>query len=98
MLIVVEGKMIKSKSEAEVLKGSDSKVSMDIDNDDICGLEQISLFNGNGLAKVKLFDCMVKRKTSFKIVPCVNPKKSICFYCQLKGHWLRSYPKYLKDL
>ncbi|KAL7600671.1 hypothetical protein Lser_V15G25357 [Lactuca serriola] len=37
-------------------------------------------------------------KVNSEIVPCVIPKESICFYCQEKGHWRRSYPIYLSDL
>ncbi|KAL7594583.1 hypothetical protein Lser_V15G30046 [Lactuca serriola] len=39
-----------------------------------------------------------KRKAESEIVSCIIPKESICFYCQRKGHWLRSCPDYLKDL
>ena len=27
-----------------------------------------------------------------------NPKEAECFYCQEKGHWKRSCPKYLQDI
>ncbi|GKF23258.1 retrotransposon protein, putative, ty1-copia subclass, partial [Tanacetum coccineum] len=27
-----------------------------------------------------------------------DPKEAVCFYCNTKGHWKRSCPKYLKDL
>ncbi|KAL7584665.1 hypothetical protein Lser_V15G44484 [Lactuca serriola] len=37
-------------------------------------------------------------RTKYEIVPCAVPKESICFYCQEKGHWRRSYPNYLRDL
>ncbi|GJZ04567.1 retrotransposon protein, putative, ty1-copia subclass [Tanacetum coccineum] len=49
-----------------------------------------------------------KRKTSHsnwkgkaaesKIAPTSDPKEAVCFYCNTKGHWKRSCPKYLKDL
>ena len=95
MLIVAEAEMPKSTSKEKMLIGSGSKISKDCISGDS---EMISLPNGKGLAKVKQFDRMVKRKDNYEIVPCVIPKESICFYCQLKGHWLRSCPKYLKDL
>ncbi|KAL7582543.1 hypothetical protein Lser_V15G42182 [Lactuca serriola] len=86
MLMVAEPEMLKSTSKAKMLIGSNSKFSMDINNSENSGPEKISLPNGKGLAKVKLFDRMVKRKARFGIVPCVDPKESICFYCKLKGH------------
>ncbi|KAL7612710.1 hypothetical protein Lser_V15G06118 [Lactuca serriola] len=70
---------------------------MDIDNGNIGSPEKLSLPNGNGSAMVKLFDQMVKRKAKSEIVPCNIPKESVCFYCQEKGHWLRSCHIYLKD-
>ena len=73
--------MLKHTNEAKVLELSNSKVSMDINNGNNGGLEKISLPNGKRSAKVKPFDRMVKRKASSEIVPCVNPKESICFYC-----------------
>nr|GEV38605.1 hypothetical protein [Tanacetum cinerariifolium] len=33
-----------------------------------------------------------------KITHTSDPKEAVCFYCNTKGHWMRSYPKYLKDL
>ncbi|GJU93173.1 hypothetical protein Tco_1317929 [Tanacetum coccineum] len=33
-----------------------------------------------------------------EIAPTSDPKEVVCFYCNIKGHWKRSYPKYLKDL
>ncbi|GKE08591.1 retrotransposon protein, putative, ty1-copia subclass [Tanacetum coccineum] len=39
-----------------------------------------------------------KRKTESEIVPTSDPKESVCFYCNTKGHWQYSCPKYLKDL
>ncbi|GKA45079.1 putative RNA-directed DNA polymerase, partial [Tanacetum coccineum] len=32
------------------------------------------------------------------IAPTSDPKEAMCFYCNTKGHWKRSCPKYLKDL
>ncbi|KAL7595910.1 hypothetical protein Lser_V15G28947 [Lactuca serriola] len=92
MLIVVEVEMIKSTSQEKMFEGSVSKISMNIDNGNIVSPEKVSLPNGKGSAKVKPFDHMVKRKTNYEIVPCANPKSSMCFYCQLKGHWMRSCP------
>ena len=71
---------------------------MDIDNGNIENLEKISLPNGKGSTMFKSFDRMVKRKAKFEIVLCTIPKESVCFYCQEKGHWLRSCPNYLRDL
>ncbi|GJY22578.1 retrotransposon protein, putative, ty1-copia subclass [Tanacetum coccineum] len=39
-----------------------------------------------------------KRKAESEIAPTSNPKEAVCFYCNIKGHWKRSCPKYLKDL
>ncbi|GJV68920.1 putative RNA-directed DNA polymerase [Tanacetum coccineum] len=33
-----------------------------------------------------------------EIAPTSDPKEAVCFYCNTKGHWKRSCPKYLKDL
>ena len=60
-MIVVEEEMLKITSKLEMLIGSNSKVYMDIDfceNDDP---EKISLPNGKGSSKIKLFDRVVKR-------------------------------------
>ena len=86
MLIVVEAEMLKSTCEAKVFEGSNSKISMDIDNGNIGSPEKVSLPNGKGSAKVKLFDRMVKRRVESEIVPCVIPKEFVCFYCLEKGH------------
>ncbi|KAL7605266.1 hypothetical protein Lser_V15G20189 [Lactuca serriola] len=98
MLIVAEVEMLKTTSQAKIFEGSVSKISMDIGNVNIGSPEKVSLHNGKGSAKVKPFDHTVKRKTNSEIVPCANPKRSMCFYCQLEGHWMRSCPDYLKDL
>ncbi|GKA93522.1 retrotransposon protein, putative, ty1-copia subclass [Tanacetum coccineum] len=39
-----------------------------------------------------------KRKAESEIAPTSDPKEAVCFYCNTKGHWKRSCPKYLKDL
>ncbi|GJX47971.1 retrotransposon protein, putative, ty1-copia subclass [Tanacetum coccineum] len=39
-----------------------------------------------------------KRKVESEIAPTSDPKEVVCFYCNTKGHWKRSCPKYLKDL
>nr|GEZ99131.1 hypothetical protein [Tanacetum cinerariifolium] len=39
-----------------------------------------------------------KRKDEYEIAPTNDPKEAVCFYCNTKGHWKRSCPKYLKDL
>ncbi|KAL7588544.1 hypothetical protein Lser_V15G40008 [Lactuca serriola] len=93
--IIAEAEMLKSIGQANVFEGSVSQNSMHNSNNG--SSEKVSLHNGKGSAKVKPFDHMVKRKASYEIVPCVVPRESICFYCQLKGQWMRSYPVYLKD-
>ena len=69
---------------------------MDIDNGNIGNPEKLSLPNGKGSTMVKSFDLMVKRKDKSEIVSCTISKESICFFCQKKGHWLRSCRIYLK--
>ncbi|KAL7619187.1 uncharacterized protein LOC128128367 [Lactuca sativa] len=32
------------------------------------------------------------------ITPSSNLKEAQCFYCKERGHWKRSYPKYLQDV
>ncbi|GKD15307.1 retrotransposon protein, putative, ty1-copia subclass [Tanacetum coccineum] len=39
-----------------------------------------------------------KRKVVYEIAPTSDPKEAVCFYCNIKGHWKHSCPKYLKDL
>ncbi|GJV88024.1 retrotransposon protein, putative, ty1-copia subclass [Tanacetum coccineum] len=39
-----------------------------------------------------------KRKDESEIAPTSDPKEAVCFYCNTKGHWKHSCPKYLKDL
>nr|GEY32016.1 hypothetical protein [Tanacetum cinerariifolium] len=43
-------------------------------------------------------DCGSKRKVKYEIAPTSDLKEAMCFYCNTKGHWKRSCPKYLKDL
>ena len=45
ILMVVEAEMLKNTTIAEILIGSNSKISMDIDNGNISALEKISLPN-----------------------------------------------------
>ena len=90
--------MLKSTSQGKMFEIFVSTISIDIDNGNIGCPEKVSFPNGKGLAKVKPFDHMVKRKGSSDIVPCAIPERSICSYCQLKGHWMRIFPDYLKDL
>ncbi|KAL7593212.1 hypothetical protein Lser_V15G34742 [Lactuca serriola] len=97
-LIATKVEILKSTNQENMFEGSVSQVSMDVKNGNVGSPEKISLSNGMGSAKVKLFDHMVKRKAKPGMVPCAIPENSICFYCQLKGHWIRSYPEYLKDL
>ncbi|KAL7612787.1 hypothetical protein Lser_V15G09280 [Lactuca serriola] len=97
LLIVVESKMIWGTGKGNLTGRSTSQTSMDINNGNIGCPEKSSLPNGNGLAKVKPFDRMVKKKAEYEIVPCAIPKDSVCFYCQEKGHWMRSCLIYLKD-
>ncbi|KAL7602080.1 hypothetical protein Lser_V15G26243 [Lactuca serriola] len=52
-------------------------------NDNIGSPEKFSLYKG---------------KAESEIVRCTTPEESICFYCQKKGHWLRSCLDYLRDL
>ncbi|GKD93972.1 retrotransposon protein, putative, ty1-copia subclass [Tanacetum coccineum] len=39
-----------------------------------------------------------KRKAESEIAPTSDPNETVCFYCNTKGNWKRSWPKYLKDL
>ncbi|KAL7603002.1 hypothetical protein Lser_V15G19196 [Lactuca serriola] len=59
-------------------------------------LSHPSMGNGN-IGSPENFS-LRKRKVESEIVPCTIPEESICFYCQKKGHWLRSCPNYLRDL
>ncbi|GKB59357.1 hypothetical protein Tco_0915543 [Tanacetum coccineum] len=54
--------------------------------------------NWKGKAAKGKFDRGSKRKTESEIAPISDPKEAVCFYCNTKGNWKHSYPKYLKDL
>nr|GEX11978.1 hypothetical protein [Tanacetum cinerariifolium] len=51
--------------------------------------------NWKGKATKGKSDRGSKRKAESEIAPTSDPN---CFYCNTKGHWKRSCPKYLKDL
>ncbi|GKC20519.1 retrotransposon protein, putative, ty1-copia subclass [Tanacetum coccineum] len=57
-----------------------------------------SYSNWNGKAAKGKSDRGSKRKAESKIAPTSDPKEAVCFYCNTKGHWKRSCPKYLKEL
>ncbi|KAL7602970.1 hypothetical protein Lser_V15G17282 [Lactuca serriola] len=94
LLIVVEAAMLWHTSQANLFGGSVSRSSIDIGDDN--SPKMVSPLKGDKSTKVKKFDH--KRKVSSEIVPCVDAKESICFYCQLMGHWKQSCPDYLRDL
>ncbi|GJS86825.1 retrotransposon protein, putative, ty1-copia subclass [Tanacetum coccineum] len=54
--------------------------------------------NWKGKATKGKSDRRSKRKVESKIAPTSDPKEAVCFYCNTKGHWKHSCPKYLKDL
>ncbi|GJU76400.1 retrotransposon protein, putative, ty1-copia subclass [Tanacetum coccineum] len=54
--------------------------------------------NWKGKAAKGKSDRGSKRKAESEIAPTSDPKEAVCFYCNTKGHWKRSCPKYLKDL
>ncbi|GKB54983.1 putative RNA-directed DNA polymerase [Tanacetum coccineum] len=54
--------------------------------------------NWKGKATQGKSDRGSKRKVESEIAPTSDPKEAVCFYCNTKGHWKRSCPKYLKDL
>ncbi|GJX69837.1 retrotransposon protein, putative, ty1-copia subclass [Tanacetum coccineum] len=54
--------------------------------------------NWKGKAAKGKSDRGSKRKSESEIAPTSNPKEAVCFYYNIKGHWKRSCPKYLKDL
>ncbi|GJR97851.1 retrotransposon protein, putative, ty1-copia subclass [Tanacetum coccineum] len=54
--------------------------------------------NWKGKATQGKSDRGSKRKVESKIAPTSDTKEAVCFYCNTKGHWKRSCPKYLKDL
>nr|GEU89500.1 retrotransposon protein, putative, Ty1-copia subclass [Tanacetum cinerariifolium] len=51
-----------------------------------------------GKATQGKYDHGSKRKDEYEIAPTSDPKEAVYFYCNIKGHWKRSCPKYLKDL
>ncbi|GJY19598.1 retrotransposon protein, putative, ty1-copia subclass [Tanacetum coccineum] len=52
----------------------------------------------NGKATKGKSDRGSKRKVESEIAPTSDLKEAVCFYCNIKGHWKHSCPKYLKDL
>ncbi|GJS65671.1 retrotransposon protein, putative, ty1-copia subclass [Tanacetum coccineum] len=54
--------------------------------------------NWKGKATQGKSDRGSKRKVDSEIAPTGDPKEAVCFYCNTKGHWKHSWPKYLKDL
>ncbi|GJW79154.1 retrotransposon protein, putative, ty1-copia subclass [Tanacetum coccineum] len=54
--------------------------------------------NWKGKAAKGKFYRRSKRKAESEIAPISDPKEAMCFYCNTKGNWKHSYPKYLKDL
>ncbi|KAL7588961.1 hypothetical protein Lser_V15G41327 [Lactuca serriola] len=96
LLIATKSAMIWHTGKAKFIGRSTSKICMDIGNNNVDSPEMISSLKGEKLAKVEKFDR--KRKVDSKIVPHITPKESICFYSQMKGHWKRSCPEYLRYL
>nr|GEU90936.1 hypothetical protein [Tanacetum cinerariifolium] len=54
--------------------------------------------NWKGKAAKGKSDRGSKRKVEYEIAPTSDPKEAVCLYCNTKGHWKRSCPKYPKDL
>ncbi|GKD74848.1 retrotransposon protein, putative, ty1-copia subclass [Tanacetum coccineum] len=54
--------------------------------------------NWKGKAAKGKSDHGSKRKAESEIAHTSDPKEAVCFYCNTKGHWERSCPKYLRDL
>lgn len=52
---------------------------------------------GKGKGKVVVSNPKPKEDIS-NIAPVNDPKEAICYFCQEKGHWKRSFFKYLEDL
>ncbi|GJX88450.1 retrotransposon protein, putative, ty1-copia subclass [Tanacetum coccineum] len=63
-----------------------------------CKERKTSHSNWKGKAAKGESDHRSKRKAESEIAPISDPKEAACFYCNTKGHWKRSCPKYLKDL
>jgi hypothetical protein len=59
---------------------------------------KVSHPRGKGKAKVGQSNQGLKRKFDPEIAPSTDPNEAICFYCQEKGHWKRSCPKYLDEV
>ncbi|KAL7605779.1 hypothetical protein Lser_V15G16777 [Lactuca serriola] len=93
MLIVAEAEMLKNTSKIELLKGSNSKSSIDTDNDKVDDIEKLSLLYGKEPSKIKPFDRMVKRKFNYGIIPCSKPKESIFFLLPIEGTLVAKLPK-----
>ncbi|GJR65529.1 retrotransposon protein, putative, ty1-copia subclass [Tanacetum coccineum] len=55
-------------------------------------------FNWKGKATKGNSDHGSKRKAESEIAPTSDSKEAVCFYCNIKGHWKGSCPKYLKEL
>ncbi|GKE53755.1 retrotransposon protein, putative, ty1-copia subclass, partial [Tanacetum coccineum] len=54
--------------------------------------------NRKGKAAKEKSDHGSKRNVESEIAPTSDLKEAMCFYCNTKGNWKRSCPKYLKDL
>ncbi|GKB37592.1 retrotransposon protein, putative, ty1-copia subclass [Tanacetum coccineum] len=54
--------------------------------------------NWKGKAAKGKSDRGSKRKAESEIAPTSDPKEAVSFYCNTKGNWKHSWPKYLKDL
>ncbi|GJR71161.1 retrotransposon protein, putative, ty1-copia subclass [Tanacetum coccineum] len=54
--------------------------------------------NWKGKAAKEKSDRGSKRKAESEIAPTSDPKEAVCFCYNIKGHWKRSCPKYMKDL
>ncbi|KAI3723576.1 hypothetical protein L2E82_35254 [Cichorium intybus] len=53
----------------------------------------------NWREKVQVGSSSNGSRTKTSHIPCVaNPDEANCFYCKEKGHWNRSFPKYLQDV
>ncbi|KAL7605751.1 hypothetical protein Lser_V15G17366 [Lactuca serriola] len=97
-LIAAESEMMWRNSQANMEGRSISQTCMDMGNGNIGCPENLSLPNRKGSALVNPVNRKVRRKFKSRIACCTIPKESICFHCKEKGHSMRSYPSYLKDL